>query len=220
MDRFPHNLNPFKRHRTPKTDSPIRSVSRARPLEREVHRELTAVVGVAEIPNDAELRFKTVSIGLKKLVVRVPDRYDLALSLGRGRADAADCSSPGPLFRRPRKPRNSSPVIGQQVIRSTCQRLRFPGKRGREATYASTDAGGTRIAFRTRTCPRRPRAQSLYTVASHTPSIRATSATDSRRARSFRRLDDSAFVGSKIGAKSLENSSSCCKAMDSLVSTS
>jgi hypothetical protein len=36
--------------------------------------------GVAEIPNDAELRFKTVSIGLKKLVVRVPDRYDLALS--------------------------------------------------------------------------------------------------------------------------------------------
>jgi len=36
--------------------------------------------GVAEIPNDAELRFKTVSIGLQKLVVRVPDRYDLALS--------------------------------------------------------------------------------------------------------------------------------------------
>jgi len=31
--------------------------------------------GVVEIPNDAELRFKTVSIGLKKLVVRVPDRY-------------------------------------------------------------------------------------------------------------------------------------------------
>ena len=39
-----------------------------------------APAGVAEIPNDAELRFKTVSIGLKKLVVRVPDRYDLALS--------------------------------------------------------------------------------------------------------------------------------------------
>ena len=39
-----------------------------------------ASAGVAEIPNDAELRFKTVSIGLKKLVVRVPDRYDLALS--------------------------------------------------------------------------------------------------------------------------------------------
>ncbi len=39
-----------------------------------------APAGVAEIPNDAELRFKTVSIGIKKLVVRVPDRYDLALS--------------------------------------------------------------------------------------------------------------------------------------------
>jgi hypothetical protein len=39
-----------------------------------------APAAVAEIPNDAELRFKTVSIGLKKLVVRVPDRYDLALS--------------------------------------------------------------------------------------------------------------------------------------------
>ncbi len=39
-----------------------------------------AHAGVAEIPNDAELRFKTVSIGLKRLVVRVPDRYDLALS--------------------------------------------------------------------------------------------------------------------------------------------
>jgi hypothetical protein len=39
-----------------------------------------ARAGVAEIPNDAELRFKTVSIGLKKLIVRVPDRYDLALS--------------------------------------------------------------------------------------------------------------------------------------------
>jgi TonB family protein len=39
-----------------------------------------APAGVAEIPNDVELRFKTVSIGLKKLVVRVPDRYDLALS--------------------------------------------------------------------------------------------------------------------------------------------
>jgi len=39
-----------------------------------------APAGVAEIPNDAELRFKTVSIGLKKLVVRVLDRYDLALS--------------------------------------------------------------------------------------------------------------------------------------------
>lgn len=39
-----------------------------------------APAGVAEIPNDAELRFKTVSMGLKKLVVRVPDRYDLALS--------------------------------------------------------------------------------------------------------------------------------------------
>ena len=39
-----------------------------------------APAGVAVIPNDAELRFKTVSIGLKKLVVRVPDRYDLALS--------------------------------------------------------------------------------------------------------------------------------------------
>lgn len=36
--------------------------------------------GVAEIPNDAEDRFVTVSIGLKKLVVRVPNRYDLALS--------------------------------------------------------------------------------------------------------------------------------------------
>ena len=35
---------------------------------------------INEIPNDAELRFKTVSVGLKKLVVRVPDRYDLALS--------------------------------------------------------------------------------------------------------------------------------------------
>jgi hypothetical protein len=39
-----------------------------------------APAGVAEIPNDAELRFKTVSLGLKKLVIRVPDRYDLALS--------------------------------------------------------------------------------------------------------------------------------------------
>jgi hypothetical protein len=39
-----------------------------------------APAGVAEIPNDAERRFKTVSIGLKKLVVRVPDRHDLALS--------------------------------------------------------------------------------------------------------------------------------------------
>ena len=39
-----------------------------------------APAGVAEIPNDAELRFKTVSIGLQKLVVRVPNRYDLALS--------------------------------------------------------------------------------------------------------------------------------------------
>jgi hypothetical protein len=39
-----------------------------------------APAGVAEIPNDAERRFKTVSIGLKKLVVRVPDRYDLAPS--------------------------------------------------------------------------------------------------------------------------------------------
>jgi hypothetical protein len=39
-----------------------------------------APAGVAEIPNDAELRFKTDSIGLKKLVVRVPARYDLALS--------------------------------------------------------------------------------------------------------------------------------------------
>jgi hypothetical protein len=41
---------------------------------------LLAPAGVAEIPSNAELRFKTVSIGLKKLIVRVPDRYDLALS--------------------------------------------------------------------------------------------------------------------------------------------
>jgi hypothetical protein len=36
--------------------------------------------GIAEIPNEAEDRFVIVPIGLKHLIVRVPNRYDLALS--------------------------------------------------------------------------------------------------------------------------------------------
>ena len=35
---------------------------------------------MADLPYEAEDRFRTVALGLAKLEVMVPDRYDLALS--------------------------------------------------------------------------------------------------------------------------------------------
>ncbi len=60
---------------------------------------------------------------------------------------------------------------------------------------AASAAGAMRTAFRTRTCARSPRAQSLYTVAVVTPSRRAAPRTVSIRSGSTLTVTSSGSEG-------------------------